>query len=241
MTKEYYEEHKEEIKIKQKAYREANREKLLEDGKKYREANREKLSKASNDRYYAKRDEILEKSKVYRKVNLELIKERNHNNSNRIKYNKKYYEENPGYFVEYREKNKERYRNYHKLNVEKRSAYHKKKTETDPLYRIKCSIRGLIRQSFRSKNYKKESKTVDILGCSFEEFKQHLESKFEPWMNWDNRALYNGEANYGWDLDHIIPMKTATTEEEVVKLNHFTNLQPLCSYVNRHVKRANTN
>ena len=56
-------------------------------------------------------------------------------------------------------------------------------------------------------------------------------------MSWDNYGLYNGELNYGWDIDHIIPLASATTEKELLKLNHFTNLQPLCSKINRDIKR----
>jgi len=78
---------------------------------------------------------------------------------------------------------------------------------------------------------------LDKLGCSFEEFKIYLESKFEDWMTWENKGLYNGYLNYGWDIDHKIPISSATTEEEMIKLNHYTNLQPLCSYTNRYIKR----
>ena len=67
--------------------------------------------------------------------------------------------------------------------------------------------------------------------------KLYLESKFEPWMNWENRGLYNGEFNHGWDIDHIIPISSAETEEDLIKLNHYTNLQPLCSKVNRNIKK----
>jgi hypothetical protein len=56
-------------------------------------------------------------------------------------------------------------------------------------------------------------------------------------MSWDNYGKYNGELNYGWDIDHIIPQSSALNEEDVIKLNHYTNLQPLCSKVNRHIKR----
>jgi hypothetical protein len=56
-------------------------------------------------------------------------------------------------------------------------------------------------------------------------------------MNWENRGLYNGELNYGWDIDHKIPLSTAETEEEIYKLNHYSNLQPLCSKVNRDIKK----
>ena len=56
-------------------------------------------------------------------------------------------------------------------------------------------------------------------------------------MTWENHGKYNGEINYGWDLDHIIPISSAITIEDVINLNHHTNLQPLCSYTNRYVKR----
>jgi hypothetical protein len=58
-------------------------------------------------------------------------------------------------------------------------------------------------------------------------------------MSWDNRGKFNGEANYGWDLDHIKPLSSAQTIEEVKELCHYTNIQPLCSYMNRCVKRDN--
>ena len=71
-----------------------------------------------------------------------------------------------------------------------------------------------------------------------------MESKFEPWMNWSNRGNWNGnpkKMNTAWDIDHIIPLSSATNEDEIIKLNHYTNLQPLCSYINRHVKRNKIN
>jgi hypothetical protein len=55
-------------------------------------------------------------------------------------------------------------------------------------------------------------------------------------MTWDNKGLYNKKLNYGWDIDHIIPLSLAKTEEEIIKLNHYTNLQPLCGYTNRYIK-----
>lgn len=57
-------------------------------------------------------------------------------------------------------------------------------------------------------------------------------------MNWDNYGKYNGTINFGWDIDHIIPLCNAKTEEDVIRLNHYTNLQPLCSKVNRDIKRG---
>lgn len=197
-------------------------------------------------------------AKLYRKINKEKV-----NNYNRI-YNKnkldktnenkrlkEYYKNNPNkrkesqrkYYLANKEKCNLQSKNYRKVNKIK---INKKANQTakirkinDPIYKLKCNLRRNLCKIFKENKYIKNSKTHEILGCSFQEFKQYLESKFQYWMNWDNHGLYNGELNYGWDIDHIIPLKTAKTEEELLKLNHYTNLQPLCSYVNRYIKKDN--
>lgn len=118
-----------------------------------------------------------------------------------------------------------------------RRDYCRNKCYVDNLFKLKRRIRTLILYSFSAKKTNKSSETEIILGCSFQEFKKHLESKFEPWMNWENYGKYNGSLNFGWDIDHIIPISSAITEEELYTLNHYTNMQPLCSYTNRYIKR----
>ena len=140
-----------------------------------------------------------------------------------------------------KEKKRKYSKEYEKLNKEKiktrKKEYRKNKYNTDDLFKIKCNVRNLINDSFRYKNVKKLYKSEQILGCSFKDFKIYLESKFEPWMTWENKGLYNGELNYGWDIDHILPSSSSKTEEDVVRLNHYTNLQPLCSKINRDIKK----
>jgi hypothetical protein len=97
---------------------------------------------------------------------------------------------------------------------------------------IRVSARSLVKRFLKVK----KNTTNEIIGCSYEYLKQYLESKFESWMSWDNHGLYNGDFDYGWDIDHIVPLSSAKTDEEVIKLNHYTNLQPLCSKVNRDIK-----
>jgi hypothetical protein len=163
-------------------------------------------------------------NKAYHIKNKEAIKERKRiwylENKAKIKIKNKIW----------RETNKEHLLNY-------QAEYTSKKYKTDPIYKINTRIRKAIRNAFKIKGFKKSSKTQFILGCSFEEFNNYLESKFEPWMTWENHGLYNGTENYGWDIDHIIPISSAKTEDELIKLNHYTNLQPLCSKINRFVKR----
>ena len=111
------------------------------------------------------------------------------------------------------------------------------KIKNDPIFSLKISISKNINLKLkRFLKGNKERNTFEILGCTSEEFANYIESKFENWMNWNNRGLYNGDFNYGWDLDHIIPISSAKTDEEVYILNHYTNFRPLCSKINRDIK-----
>ena len=143
--------------------------------------------------------------------------------------------------VKYKDNNEKRLK-YLAVNNDiiqsKRRVYRKTIVRSD-ISILKERIRCSIINSFRLKGYTKKYKTEYILGCSFLEFKLYLESNFEDWMTWDNYGKYNGEVNYGWDIDHITPLSSALTEDDVIKLNHYTNLQPLCSYINRVIKRDN--
>ena len=164
------------------------------------------------------KDNILEQKRKYRKT--EKYRE----------YQRKRYTSVQVYNREYYIKNKKR------LNEQKRIIANKRYNE-DEVYRFNSRIRNLIYLSFTKNGYKKQSKTHEILGCTFIEFKLHVESQWLPWMNWDNYGLYNGELNHGWDIDHIVPSSSALTEEDAIELNHYTNLQPLCSKTNRDIKK----
>ena len=101
----------------------------------------------------------------------------------------------------------------------------KQKYKEDPLYNYKERCRAVLRNALKLGSYKITSKPYKLLGCSYDYFKTHIENQFTEGMNWDNR----GE----WHYDHIIPISNAKTEEEVNKLNHYTNFQPLWAKDNR--------
>lgn len=165
-------------------------------------------------------------------------------NKDKIKQHKKTYRDNNKDKIKIGEKT------YRENNKDKINQYRKERRKTDSLYRISSNVRSLIRQSFKYKGLKKNTISEKILGCSFSEFKINLETLWSHpnnldengnvWMNWDNYGLYKPNTKfYGWDIDHIIPIDSGNTEEEIFKLNHHTNLQPLCSYINRNVKMSN--
>jgi hypothetical protein len=182
---------------------------------------KEKKKLADKLRYERNKEKIKEQQKLYKETNKE----------NYLEYQK-----------EYKKNNKESQIKYVKNNKDKINEQKREREKIDPLFKLSKNIRNSIRHSFKNNNFKKVSRTEQILDCTFIQFKEYLESKFEPWMNWENYGNWNGtptEINTAWDIDHRIPTSTATTELELLKLNHYTNLQPLCSYNNRYVKKDN--
>lgn len=121
--------------------------------------------------------------------------------------------------------------NKEKINKSKRERY-KARMQNDILFRVKENIRQAIKRAFKEKNHKKSSKTTNILGCTFDELKVYLENKFESWMSWDNYGSYRLNGPRTWQVDHIFSLCTAKTKEDIIKLNHYTNLRPLCSKIN---------
>ena len=137
-------------------------------------------------------------------------------------YHKKYSEDNRQSLKEY---HKKYYENNKETLLENVKLYEKTRYSNDELYATTKRIRALVRQSVNKQGYSKKSKTHEILGCSFDEFKTHIENQFLEGMTWDNRSE--------WHLDHIIPVSWGETEEEIIALNHYTNFQPLWAIDNR--------
>lgn len=95
----------------------------------------------------------------------------------------------------------------------------KERYKTDPLYKLKVTARARLYEVLTRYKYPKRGSIFHYLGCDIHTLKQHLELQFKDGMNWDN---------YGdWHVDHITPLASANTEKELVKLFHYTNLQPL--------------
>lgn len=123
-----------------------------------------------------------------------------------IEYNKNNKDLRDSYNKEYGQNNKEKIslnkKKYYSNNRDKirdsKRIYMRKKRYEDPLFKLRDGISGLIYHSIRKNGYKKNSKTETILGCSYEEFKLFIESKFQDGMTWDNKG--------DWHLDHIIPI-----------------------------------
>lgn len=191
--------------------------------------------KEYNRQYYLKnKEKIKRQNKEWRDNNKDYMKQYNKDysieNVDKLNFHKEKYKiNNPDKIKESKDKwlgkNKQKRKDWY-------NKYRRERRTNDDIYRLIDSIRCIINTSFRNGKFKKQSRTHDILGCSFDEFKIYIESKFEYWMNWSNHGKYTGEYNETWQYDHIIPISSASTYEELIKLNHYTNFQPLCSKKN---------
>ena len=108
-----------------------------------------------------------------------------------------------------------------KKNRRRQYLYKVKRLKTDPVYKLKNNLSSQVRGAFTKKGVCKSKKSMELLGCDIETAKKHIESLFTEGMTWENHGLY------GWHIDHIIPLDIAKTEEDVLKLCHYTNLRPL--------------
>jgi hypothetical protein len=168
-------------------------------------------------------EKVLELTRNWTKKNPEWVYNRH----------KKWREKNPN-------KSKELTKNWLNNNPEKRKEYRKnyklrkheqrkERRNSDPVFNLINRVRCRIWKYMRLMDITKSNKTFDIVGCTPEFLKEHLETQFIDGMTWGNRSK--------WHIDHIIPLSSAKTEDELYRLCHYTNLQPL--WAEDNLKKSN--
>lgn len=170
----------------------------------YYKNNKEKISQINKKSYKKNRQRRLNHYNNYYKKNHDVIRARR----------KELYELN-------KDKIREQARIRNKKNRKLISEKEKERVKNDYIFKLKKQIRQAIRISFNKKGYMKSEKTERILGCSLEYFINYL---LETYKNnygyeWNKKELVH--------IDHITPLETAKTEEEIYKLCYYTNLQLL--------------
>lgn len=209
-SKSYYENNKERALKKQEKYRLKNKEEILTKQRQYRNENCEHINKTLKVWKNNNREKVIESSKKYRKDNVEKVKE---------------------YRRKYRLENKSKIDNNRKKTQPLINLYLKNKRDSNPIYRLTVNMRGRLKSYLTIKNITKKNRTFDLVGCTPDFLKEHLERQFKDNMSWDNYGLH------GWHIDHIIPLSSAKTEEEIYKLCYYTNLQPL--WAEENIKKSN--
>ena len=171
------------------------------------EREREKSKARLKARYASRKGEYYEKQKAYRDKNKEKVFE-----SKRV----------------YRQKNAAKIKlakqKYGVENREKISKNIAKRCANNPLVRMANSMRRSIRR-YLDAGQKGEMSSFEIIGCSKDDLRKHLESKFRDGMTWQNYGKH-------WHIDHIIPLISSKSVDEIKRLCHWTNLQPLTAFEN---------
>lgn len=131
------------------------------------------------------------------------------------------------YDREHYQRNKERKQKINKRNylinrenrIAAQAAYQKERYQNDPYYRLKCNLRTRLYNALDGVS--KSSRTLELLGCTVEQFKLHIERQFEEGMRWGERDSFH--------LDHIIPLAAfdLSDPEQLKYAMHWSNFQPL--------------
>lgn len=113
---------------------------------------------------------------------------------------------------------------WRKNNRESFNSMHRRIRRDNPNARVADRFRGRLRELVRSKH----KKSLDILGCTPDQLRAHLESLWLPGMSWDNYGLH------GWHIDHKKPCSgfDLTQPSQVEQCFHYSNLQPMWAFDN---------
>jgi len=224
--KQYYQDNKE----KRKQYLQDNKEAIAANNKEYRQDNKEHIEQYRKDNKEAKsiymkqyyqdnKQTRAEARKQYRQDNKEETskyhKQYNQDNKETIAEKKKqYWQDNKEIILEYRKQYRQ---DNNKIIVERE----KNRRQTDINFRLLGNCRSRLNHAIKGNS--KSLSIKELLGCTIEHLKQHLEKQFTGGMTWDNQGFC------GWHIDHIIPCSSFNMEskEEQRQCFHYTNLQPL--------------
>lgn len=144
----------------------------------------------------------------------------------RIQYNKYYYRNHLEKILNYKQKwyiKSKEWRKVYKKNYRRKNKSKIKEYNSKPYIKIINCIRTRIYGILKGKN--KSKHTLELLGCTAEEFKIYLEKQFQEGMTWNNHGRGCGK----WNIDHIIPCIFFNIIDPVEQQQcfHFTNHQPL--------------
>ena len=184
---------------------------------KYVVENADKIRVKQAEKYQLKREYYKEKAKHHYRENKDQVLEKN----------RKYAKENAEFLKkihnEYRAANRDKSRawdkKYRDANKAKINDKLRERRRNDPFRRLRDAIRGSIRAYLGSKKTRRGS-TFEIVGCTPDFLRVHLERQFKDGMTWENYGSH-------WHVDHRIPLASGNSADEIKGLSHWTNLQPL--------------
>ena len=101
--------------------------------------------------------------------------------------------------------------------------YFAERIKSDLNFLLISNLRTLTKGAIKRGGSETEAKTLELIGCSLEECRKHIEEQFDEKMNWDNWD------RKGWHLDHIRPCSSFNLSQEKQQYVCFNwrNLRPL--------------
>ncbi len=117
-----------------------------------------------------------------------------------------------------------RYRDANKATLyAKKNEYARERRQRDPVFKLAGNLRSRVVAALRRRTAASAGSPVRDIGCSLQDLKTYLASKFQPGMSWDNWGTH------GWHIDHITPLAAfdLSNREQFKQAVHYTNLQPL--------------
>jgi len=214
--------------------------------------NKKELKKEYDKKYYLKNKEHRDayNKEYYSKHREQKIK--NNNKPENIKRRKEYHLKNKiknnaysrGYNLKHKERLQDKYfKNFEYIKgqhkeynsrpetQELRRNYYTNKYKTDINFRLASLCRSRILKALKGNS--KSASTMELIGCTIDELRIHLESLFEPWMTWENQGLG------GWDVEHKIACANFNLRdpEQQRACCNWSNLQPMEHIAN--IKKGN--
>lgn len=207
---------------------------------KYYQDNKSKIQKYKTEYWKENKEELYEYKKEWRETYSNVLKHCDI-------HNKDYYSEecpicsgirNKNYKMEHKEEIKEQQKLYRQENKDEINEYYKDRRENDPIYNLRRVISSSIYTMLKSQSSSKNGSSIlNFLPYSIQELKDHLETQFESWMNWDNQGKYladkwddNDQATWTWQIDHIVPQSElpymSMEDDNFKKCWALSNLRP---------------
>jgi hypothetical protein len=186
----------------------------------YREYRRKwRLDHPEENRILQEKNYLCKKKKSdYKERYLKIAKTYREAHPDRIKESKRQF------FQKHKEEIRKYKKQYYHDHIEQERERARRKD-----HKVRATLHGRLRNNIHRrmllvlKGVNKSQHTCEIIGCSIEELRRHLESQFLPGMTWENWSTH------GWHIDHIIPCATfdLSDPEQQKKCFNYKNLQPL--------------
>jgi hypothetical protein len=207
-----------------KAYNAKNRIQIKENKASYYQKNKEEIKSKRKEYYYQNKERVRLCNDNWKDKNKQKL----------IKYHKQYYIKNKTAIIK------------------QNSIYVKNKRKTDLDFKLRGNVSRIINLALKKTDAKKDKSVFTALPYSPLDLKAHLESQFQPWMNWDNYGRYykskwddSDKSTWTWQIDHVIPQSSLPYDSfehpNFKKCWRLDNLRPLSSKENLLKSNRNGN